>query len=46
MLAHALLAFVDLETLDHLRTDDQVTTVRLQATWADLVGRVTGADER
>jgi AcrR family transcriptional regulator len=45
MLAHALLAFVDLETLDHLRTDDQVTTVRLQATWADLVRRVTGANE-
>ncbi|CAL9324382.1 MULTISPECIES: TetR/AcrR family transcriptional regulator [Streptomyces] len=46
MLAHALLAFVDLETLDHLRTDDQVTTARLQAAWADLVRRVTGTDER
>jgi AcrR family transcriptional regulator len=46
MLAHALLAFVDLDVLDHLRTDDQVTTVRLQATWADLVRRVTGANER
>jgi AcrR family transcriptional regulator len=46
MLAHALLAFVDLETLDHLRTDDQVTTLRLQATWADLVRRVTEANER
>ena len=46
MLAHAFLAFVDLDALDHLRTDDQVTTVRLQATWADLVRRVTGANER
>jgi hypothetical protein len=45
MLAHALLAFVDLDTLDHLRTDDQVTTERLQTTWADLVWRVTGASE-
>lgn len=42
MLAHALLAFVDLETLDHLRTDDEVGTARLQATWTDLVRRVTG----
>ncbi|WP_327722259.1 TetR/AcrR family transcriptional regulator [Streptomyces sp. NBC_00490] len=46
MLAHALLAFVDLETLDHLRNDDQVTTARLQSTWSDLVRRVTGSDER
>lgn len=43
MLAHALLAFVDLETIDHLRNDDQVITERLKATWADLVRRVTGA---
>ncbi|MFF7565038.1 TetR/AcrR family transcriptional regulator [Streptomyces pseudovenezuelae] len=43
MLAHALLAFVDLETIDHLRNDDQVVTERLKATWADLVRRVTGA---
>ncbi|MEV7869708.1 helix-turn-helix domain-containing protein [Streptomyces sp. NPDC088124] len=46
MLAQALLAFVDLETLDNLRNDDQVTTERLQRTWTDLVGRVTGAGER
>ncbi|SPF06202.1 TetR/AcrR family transcriptional regulator [Streptomyces sp. MA5143a] len=44
VLAHALLAFVDLETLDHLRNDDQITTERLKATWADLVRRVTGTD--
>ncbi|MFG2795518.1 TetR/AcrR family transcriptional regulator [Streptomyces pseudovenezuelae] len=43
MLAHALLAFVDLETIDHLRNDDQVITERLKATWADLVRRVTSA---
>ncbi|MBG7699232.1 helix-turn-helix transcriptional regulator [Streptomyces sp. MC1] len=46
MLAHALLAFVDLETLDYLRNEEQVTTARLRNTWADLVRRVTGADER
>ncbi|WP_340384676.1 TetR/AcrR family transcriptional regulator [Streptomyces sp. SS7] len=46
MLAHALLAFVDLETLDHLRSDAQVTTVRLQTAWADLVRRVTSAEAR
>ncbi|MEW2288359.1 helix-turn-helix domain-containing protein [Streptomyces sp. NPDC047841] len=46
LLAHALLAFVDLETLDGLRSEERVTTVRLQDTWADLVRRVTGADER
>ncbi|MGW0818331.1 TetR/AcrR family transcriptional regulator [Streptomyces viridiviolaceus] len=46
LLAHALLAFVDLETLDYLRTEEQVTTPRLQSTWADLVRRVTDADER
>jgi len=45
MLAHALLAFVDLETIDHLRNDDQVVTERLKATWADLVRRVTGATD-
>ncbi|MCL8011252.1 TetR/AcrR family transcriptional regulator [Streptomyces sp. AS02] len=46
MLADALLAFVDLGTLDHLRNDDQVTTARLQRTWSDLVRRVTGTEER
>jgi AcrR family transcriptional regulator len=45
MLTHALLAFVDLETLDHLRTDNQVTTERLKSAWADLVRRVTDADD-
>ncbi|MEU1180724.1 helix-turn-helix domain-containing protein [Streptomyces sp. NPDC005820] len=42
MLAHALLAFVNLETLDYLRNDPQVTTERLRRSWADLVRRVTG----
>ncbi|MEU6510133.1 hypothetical protein [Streptomyces sp. NPDC046942] len=44
MLAHAMLAFVNLETVNHLRGDSQVTTARLRSTWADLVRRVTGAD--
>jgi hypothetical protein len=44
MMAHALLAFVDLETLDQLRKEDKVTAERVKATWADLVRRVTGAD--
>ncbi|MEU6356589.1 TetR/AcrR family transcriptional regulator [Streptomyces sp. NPDC047072] len=42
MLAHALLAFVDLETLDHLRSDDEVGAERMKRAWADLVRRVTG----
>ncbi|MCL8011232.1 TetR/AcrR family transcriptional regulator [Streptomyces sp. AS02] len=46
LLAHALLAFVDLETLDYLRNEEQVTTARLRSTWADLVRRVTGTDDR
>ncbi|MEW2402883.1 helix-turn-helix domain-containing protein [Streptomyces sp. NPDC046862] len=46
MLAHAMLAFTDLETMDHLRNDCQATTARLRSTWADLVRRVTEADER
>ncbi|NUR66516.1 MAG: TetR/AcrR family transcriptional regulator [Streptomyces sp.] len=44
LLAHALLSFVDLETLDQLRDEERVTTVRLRRTWADLVRRVTDAD--
>ncbi|WP_225101137.1 hypothetical protein [Streptomyces sp. CoH27] len=44
MLAHAMLAFVNLETVNHLRGHSQVTTARLRSTWADLVRRVTGAD--
>jgi AcrR family transcriptional regulator len=46
MLAHAMLAFVNLETMDYLLNDRQVSAARLQSTWADLVRRVTGADER
>lgn len=46
MLAHALLAFVDLETLDHLRDDEQVTTARLRDTWTDLVRRVAHTGTR
>ncbi|MFF4507469.1 TetR/AcrR family transcriptional regulator [Streptomyces sp. NPDC001401] len=46
MLAHALLAFTDLEMMDHLRNQCQATTARLQSTWVDLVRRVTaGQDE-
>ncbi|MFJ8790537.1 TetR/AcrR family transcriptional regulator [Streptomyces sp. NPDC102462] len=46
MLAHAMLAFTDLETMDHLRKERQAGTARLRHTWTDLVRRVTGADER
>jgi len=46
MLAHAMPASTDLETMDCLRNERQVTTARLQSTWADLVRRVTGAHER
>ncbi|MEV4034025.1 TetR/AcrR family transcriptional regulator [Streptomyces umbrinus] len=45
MLAHALLAFVDFETADHLRNEQQVPAARLQSTWVDLVRRVSRADE-
>ncbi|GAA3809537.1 TetR/AcrR family transcriptional regulator [Streptomyces coacervatus] len=45
MLAHAMLAFTDLENMDYLRNECQATTARLQSTWADLVRRVTRADE-
>ncbi|MEH0578056.1 helix-turn-helix domain containing protein [Streptomyces sp. B21-108] len=44
MLAHAMLAFTDLETMDYLRGERQATTARLQSAWVDLVRRVTGAD--
>lgn len=40
MLAHALLAFVNIDTLDHLRHERDASVARLQATWADLVRRV------
>ncbi|MGW4730187.1 TetR/AcrR family transcriptional regulator [Streptomyces shenzhenensis] len=46
MLAHALLAFVNLETMDYLLNERQDTQARLRRTWADLVRRVTEADER
>ncbi|WP_406331601.1 helix-turn-helix domain-containing protein [Streptomyces sp. NBC_00203] len=45
MLAHALLAFADFETADYLRHECEVPVARLQATWVDLVRRVTRADE-
>ncbi|MCX4459817.1 TetR/AcrR family transcriptional regulator [Streptomyces sp. NBC_01340] len=44
MLAHALLAFVDFETADYLHKECEVPVARLQATWVDLVRRVTRAD--
>ncbi len=46
MLAHVMLALTNFETVDYLRDECQVTSARLQATWVDLVRRVTGADER
>jgi len=44
MLAHALLAFAAFETTDYLHIGCEVPVARLQATWADLVRRVTRAD--
>ncbi|ELP63035.1 TetR/AcrR family transcriptional regulator [Streptomyces turgidiscabies] len=46
MLAHALLAWTNFETMDYLREQDQVATARLQSTWVDLVRGMAGADER
>ncbi|WP_326573432.1 TetR/AcrR family transcriptional regulator [Streptomyces sp. NBC_00481] len=46
LLAHAMLAFVNLGTMDHLRDENQVAAARLRTAWADLVRRVTGADGR
>ncbi|MFG2934617.1 TetR/AcrR family transcriptional regulator [Streptomyces sp. NPDC048282] len=40
LLAHAMLAFVNLETLDYLREEPHVSTERLRHTWTDLVRRV------
>ena len=37
MLAHAMLAWTNFETMDYLRNECQVATARLQATWVDLV---------
>lgn len=45
LLAHALLAFTNFETADHLGRECAVPTARLQATWVDLVRRVTGPDQ-
>lgn len=44
MLAHALLAFVTFETADYLHVGCGYPVARLQATWVDLVRRVTRAD--
>ncbi|MFC7263012.1 TetR/AcrR family transcriptional regulator [Streptomyces lutosisoli] len=44
MLAHALLAFANFETADYLRKECEVPVARLQATWADLVRRLTRSD--
>ncbi|MCX5259720.1 TetR/AcrR family transcriptional regulator [Streptomyces canus] len=41
MLAHALLAFLSFESADHLREEHGVPTTRLQATWVDLIRRLT-----
>ncbi|WP_043667021.1 TetR/AcrR family transcriptional regulator [Streptomyces xylophagus] len=41
MLAHALLAFANFETGDYLHVGCGVPVARLQATWVDLVRRVT-----
>ncbi|GAB2991810.1 TetR/AcrR family transcriptional regulator [Streptomyces pseudoechinosporeus] len=41
MLAHALLAFTSFEAADYLRKEREVPTTRLQATWVDLVRRLT-----
>ncbi len=41
MLAHALLAFTSFEAADYLRKERHVATARLQATWVDLIQRVT-----
>ncbi|WP_405534979.1 TetR/AcrR family transcriptional regulator [Streptomyces sp. NBC_00075] len=40
VLAHALLAFVSFESVDHLR-ERRISGARLRATWADLVERLT-----
>ncbi|MER6975650.1 TetR/AcrR family transcriptional regulator [Streptomyces carpinensis] len=42
MLAYAVLTFTNFETVDYLRNECQVTTARLQSTWADLVRLLTG----
>ena len=44
MLAHALLTFVNIDAVDHLRHDLGVPVTRLRATWADLVRRMVPPD--
>lgn len=44
MLAHALLAYANFETTDYLHVECGVSVPRLQATWVDLVRRVTRTD--
>lgn len=46
MLAHALLTFTNFEPVDYLRDEFHISTARLQATWVDLVRKVTGAGEQ
>ncbi|MFJ6897244.1 hypothetical protein [Streptomyces hokutonensis] len=41
VLAHAPLAFANFETGDHLHVGCGIPVARLQATWVDLVRRVT-----
>ncbi|WP_327321041.1 hypothetical protein [Streptomyces sp. NBC_01235] len=41
MLAHALLAFPNFEVADYLRKEREVPVTRLQATWVDIVRRMT-----
>ncbi|WP_241691562.1 TetR/AcrR family transcriptional regulator [Streptomyces sp. GZWMJZ-114] len=40
VLAHALLAFLDIDALDHLHRARGIPVARIQAAWADLVRRV------
>ncbi|MFI5963778.1 TetR/AcrR family transcriptional regulator [Streptomyces asoensis] len=45
MLAHAMLAFTDLENMDYLRHTCRASTQRLQDAWTDLVRRTTGSSQ-
>lgn len=42
MIAHALLVFTNLETIDYLSDECGIPATRLRSTWADLVRLVTG----
>src|SRR5690348_5764363 len=46
MIAHAMLVFTNFETVDYLRNECEISTARLQSTWADQVRLVTGGDEQ